>query len=92
MPKYVELDRIAEESQRGNFDQALAFMEEQRELGSVSLLYTNAHSESIPMVLHPQIIADARTVIQIINEVRPIYQLQSEPRESSFWQQHSARG
>jgi hypothetical protein len=70
--KYRELEsRIVEASQIGHLKEAFDLLEEQAALGSISPYYAHALADKPPMVLHPQIVVDAKTVMEIINKVLP---------------------
>ena len=73
--RYKELDhQITEAVKHGNFDHAQTLTEEQDTIGAIcpaflhSFLDTTACS---PVLMHPQIIVDAKTVMEIISKVRP---------------------
>lgn len=77
--RYNELQlQINTATARGEFGLVLALYEEQESLGQIALAYAHSLNEGSSMILHPQIIADARTVIEIINTIRP-YLLPEEP-------------
>lgn len=70
--RYNELQlQINTATVKGEFDQALALSEEQGSLGEIALAYAHSLTEGSPMILHPQVIADARTLVEIINTIRP---------------------
>jgi hypothetical protein len=73
--KYRELEAmISEEMTKGNFDQVQKLTDEQGALRSVCLTFLHSFSDDQtcpPVYFHPQVIADARTVMEIISMVRP---------------------
>ena len=78
--RYNELQlQINTATARGEFGQVLELYEEQESIGQIALAYAHSLNEGSPMILHPQIIVDARTVIEIIHTIRP-YLL---PKETS---------
>ena len=73
--KYRELDAmISEEVKMHNFDRAQTLTDERDAIGSICLTFLHSFSDDHahpPVYLHPQIIVDARTVMEIINMIRP---------------------
>ncbi len=77
--RYNELQlQINTATARGEFGQVLELYEEQESIGQIALAYAHSLNEASPMILHPQVIADARTVIEIVHTIRP-YLLPKEP-------------
>lgn len=67
-------ERITEATEAGDFDHALELQAEQDELGSICLAIAHSFLDKEakpPVVLHSQLIVDARTVLEIISKVRP---------------------
>ena len=84
--RYKELDhQITEAVKHGNFDHAQTLTEEQDTIGAIcpaflhSFLDTTACS---PVLMHPQIIVDAKTVMEIISKIRPHFALPSALSET----------
>ncbi|MDO8358216.1 MAG: hypothetical protein Q7U76_17710 [Nitrospirota bacterium] len=73
--RYKELEAmISEEMTRCNFDQVQKFSDEQDAIRSVCLTFLHSFSDDRafpPVYFHSQVIADARTVMEIIRVVRP---------------------
>jgi len=73
--RYRELDeKIKGEVKNRNFDRAQTLSEEQEALGSICPAFLHSFSDidaCAPVNFHPQVIADARTVMEIISMVRP---------------------
>ncbi|WP_213040277.1 hypothetical protein [Nitrospira defluvii] len=55
----------------GSFERAVTLVEEQETIGIICPFFMHSHTDSDAMQFHPQIIVDARTVIEIISVVRP---------------------
>lgn len=67
-------EQISVASKAGDFERALALTEEQEACGGICLAFAQSFLDKEachPVILHAQILADARTVIKIINIVRP---------------------
>ena len=73
--KYRKLDAmISEEVKKHNFDQVQKLTDERDALRGVCLTFLHSFSDDHacpPVYFHPQVILDARTVIEIINVVHP---------------------
>ncbi len=76
--KQAEYQRIGEQitkaTEAGNFDHALELHAEQDELGEICLAIAHSFLDKQakpPILLHSQLIADARTVLEIISKVQP---------------------
>ncbi|QOJ34716.1 MAG: hypothetical protein HRU82_07070 [Nitrospira sp.] len=70
--RYNELQlQINTATARREFGQVLALCEAQESIGQIAIAYAHSLNECSPMILHPQIIVDARTVIEIIHTIRP---------------------
>jgi hypothetical protein len=72
--KYQELEnQISEQLKNHDFDRAEMLMEEQEAIGSICVAFLHSYSDpdaSSPVYFHPQIIVDAKTVMEIISVVR----------------------
>ena len=55
----------------GDIDRATKLLDEQSSIGSICGAFKQSHSESEGMLLHPQIIVDAKTVMHIVRSVQP---------------------
>ena len=65
---------ISDEARNRNFDHARTLTDEQDAIGSICLTFLHSFSDDDacpPVYFHPQVIADARTVVEMINMVRP---------------------
>ncbi|MGH7205476.1 MAG: hypothetical protein ACREI2_04625 [Nitrospiraceae bacterium] len=73
--RYRELDAmISEEVKNRNFDHVHKLTDEQDALRGVCLTFLHSFSDDDacpPVYFHPQVIADARTVMEIVGVVRP---------------------
>lgn len=71
----AELDaEIESEMRDGNFDRALELEEEQEGLGRICPVFVHSYLDedrSAPVLLHAQLIADSRTVMEIANKMQP---------------------
>ncbi|MDX2251220.1 MAG: hypothetical protein NW202_02955 [Nitrospira sp.] len=77
--KYRELEeQIFAAAKAEDFDRALMLTEEQAACGSVCLAFSQSFLDETacdPIILHAQLIVDARTVMQIITVMRPHFLL-----------------
>lgn len=70
--KYKELEaHMMRAIKEGDIDRATKLLDEQSAIGSICGAFKHSHSESEGMLLHPQIIVDAKTVMHIVNAVQP---------------------
>jgi len=73
---YQELEaRIADKLNRGDLEGVDGLLEAQRKIGSLFPVFAHALSgddASPPAYFHPQLIADSRTVIEIVRAVSPV--------------------
>jgi len=70
--KCKELEsRMVEAIAEGNIDLAGILLEEQRAIGGVCAYFKHSVEGNTAMQLHPQVIVDAKTVMEIISVVRP---------------------
>ena len=73
--KYQQLEeKISQAETTGAFDRALALTEEQDACGSICMAFSQSFLDKdacAPALLHPQVLADARTVMEIITVLRP---------------------
>ena len=72
--KYRELEnQISEQMKKGDFERTEALMEEQEAIGSICAAFLHSSSDSdssSPILFHPQVIVDGKTVMEIIGVVR----------------------
>lgn len=75
LQRSAELDAEIEiEMRRRDFDRALELEDEKESLGRICPVFVHSYLDedcSPPVLLHPQLIADARTVMEIVNKMRP---------------------
>lgn len=67
-------EQILVAAKAGNYNRAFKLTEEQEACGSICLAFSQSFSDKeacAPVILHAQIIVDARTVMQIITMMRP---------------------
>lgn len=80
--EFRSLDERGEQAIReGNFELALELKMQRDEVGVVHLAFMHSFSseeKGAPMLLHPQLIVDARTILEIIRVVRPHLALPAE--------------
>ena len=70
--KYRELEAdMVQAIKEGDIDRATKLLDEQSPIGSICGAFKQSHSESEGMLLHPQIIVDAKTVMHIVRSVQP---------------------
>lgn len=70
--QYKELEaRMTQAIKEGDIDRAKKLLDEQSAIGSICGAFKHSLSESTSMLLHPQIIVDAKTVMHIIRTVQP---------------------
>jgi hypothetical protein len=63
--------RMVQAIEERNVDLAEKLFEEQNAIGSICGAFKHSLGDSEAMLLHPQIIVDAKTVMQIVNTVHP---------------------
>jgi hypothetical protein len=71
--RYQELEiQISEQMKDHDFERTATLMEEQKAIGRICVAFLHSYSDptSGPIYFHPQIIADANTVMQIVSMVR----------------------
>ncbi len=70
--QYKELEaHMMQAIREGDIDRATKLLNEQHAIGSICGAFKHSHSESEGMLLHPQIIVDAKTVMHIVSAVQP---------------------